>query len=303
MLVLHGGKLVPFLDKKSLVTHIVASQLTPSKRLEFKAYKVVKPAWLVDSAAAGRLLDWRTYLESSGVYQADQAGSTLDHDRLGLQTNQRGLDFASVRSGKRKGSEVDEGETLADRGRRLATLAAIPSSSATLESPPPRQVVKTPSSDPPFAAYLPTATLGRNARACLADDAWLAEHTSRNPNYIAHYLANSRLHHISTWRLDLLLHYSDLQRSIVPPQRKSKVTGGAVDGRVIFHVDFDCYFVAAGLISRPQLRGKPVAVCHATVQGADSYSSTSEIASCSYEARAKGIKANMTCVPRFALSR
>jgi DNA repair protein REV1 len=62
--------------------------------------------------------------------------------------------------------------------------------------------------------------------------------------------------------------------------------------RVIMHCDFDSFFVAAGLVDRPSLRGKPVVVCHS--QGAQGgQSSTSEIASASYEAREFGIRSGM----------
>lgn len=72
--------------------------------------------------------------------------------------------------------------------------------------------------------------------------------------------------------------------------------------RVIMHCDFDCFFVAAGLTKRPELKGKPVVVCHSQSRGASGGGgggvsgeecSTSEIASASYEARAYGIKNGM----------
>ena len=67
MLTLHSGTYVPYLDKKSLVTHIVASNLTPKKRQEFRAYKVVTEAFIVDSVAAGKLLPWQSFkLEGAG---------------------------------------------------------------------------------------------------------------------------------------------------------------------------------------------------------------------------------------------
>lgn len=75
---------------------------------------------------------------------------------------------------------------------------------------------------------------------------------------------------------------------------KWKGKGRAVDDqdRVIMHCDFDCFFVSAGLVSRPEMKGKPVVVCHS--QGAQGgASSTSEIASSSYEARAFGIRNGM----------
>ena len=62
--------------------------------------------------------------------------------------------------------------------------------------------------------------------------------------------------------------------------------------RAVFHIDFDCFFVAAGLTTRPELKGKPVAVCHGG-QG-EGVASTSEIATCSYEARDKGVKSGIS---------
>lgn len=82
----------------------------------------------------------------------------------------------------------------------------------------------------------------------------------------------------------------------VPVGAKGKGKERAADEeRVIMHCDFDSFFVSAGLIDRPHLRGKPVVVCHS--QGATGGgSSTSEIASASYEARKFGIKGGMRCV-------
>ena len=44
-----------------MVTHIIAANLTPKKAVEFKRYRIVKPAWVVDSVAAGRVLPWENY--------------------------------------------------------------------------------------------------------------------------------------------------------------------------------------------------------------------------------------------------
>lgn len=50
-----------YLDGKTMVTHIVVSSLTPKKAIEFKRYRIVKPAWVVDSVKAGKLLPWDNY--------------------------------------------------------------------------------------------------------------------------------------------------------------------------------------------------------------------------------------------------
>ncbi|KAG8907971.1 deoxycytidyl transferase, partial [Tulasnella sp. 417] len=150
---------------------------------------------------------------------------------------------------------------------------------------------------------------------------WRRQHTSANPQaFTESYFQNSRLHHLSAWKSELRQLVADareqaekaeelatqrgdsnptmdvdvtsmqgarLPRMLVPKRDKGK---GKENDRVIMHVDFDSFFVAAGLVDRPQLKGKPVVVCHS---GAGKVS-TSEIASASYEARTFGIKNGMS---------
>ncbi|CCC70307.1 hypothetical protein NCAS_0E02370 [Naumovozyma castellii] len=61
MIVLHGGKFLHHLSAKKKVTHIIASNLPLKKRLEFQNYKVVKPDWIVQSIAQGKLLPWQDF--------------------------------------------------------------------------------------------------------------------------------------------------------------------------------------------------------------------------------------------------
>ncbi|CAG8982612.1 hypothetical protein HYALB_00008104 [Hymenoscyphus albidus] len=61
MIVSHGGAFMQYLDGKTTVTHIIASNLTPKKAVEFRKYRIVKPAWIVDSIAAGKLLAWNSF--------------------------------------------------------------------------------------------------------------------------------------------------------------------------------------------------------------------------------------------------
>ena len=75
----------------------------------------------------------------------------------------------------------------------------------------------------------------------------------------------------------------------------------------VFLPQFDSFFVSVGLRDRPELRERPVVVCHARGQmegsptraqsgGTDvvAQSSTSEIASCNYVAREYGVKNGMS---------
>ena len=61
LIVEYGGGFLQYLDGKTTVTHVIASSLTPSKKIEFRKYRVVKPAWVVDSIQAGKLLPWNAY--------------------------------------------------------------------------------------------------------------------------------------------------------------------------------------------------------------------------------------------------
>jgi DNA repair protein REV1 len=61
LLLLHGGEHMVYLDTKSPCTHIIASSLTPKKRIEFRDYRTVRPEWVTASIAAGRMLDWRRF--------------------------------------------------------------------------------------------------------------------------------------------------------------------------------------------------------------------------------------------------
>src|SRR5579859_2734854 len=58
---MHGGVYKQYLEGKTFVTHIIASNLTPKKREEFQKYKVVRPEWIVDCVKAGKTLAWSQY--------------------------------------------------------------------------------------------------------------------------------------------------------------------------------------------------------------------------------------------------
>ncbi len=100
------------------------------------------------------------------------------------------------------------------------------------------------------------------------------------PGFLANYFSSSRLHHLSTWKGELVERVS--KEMINKNKRPRK------NNAVIMHVDMDCFFASVALRDRRDLVDKPVVIAHNTETG--DANSTSEIASCNYVARGKGIK-------------
>ncbi|KAL1877208.1 deoxycytidyl transferase [Paecilomyces lecythidis] len=85
LIVSHGGGFLQYLDGKTVATHIIASSLTLKKREEFRRYRIIKPAWVVESVKAGRLLPWDSYRVVDEGHS--QKVLRFDSGRLSSQAN------------------------------------------------------------------------------------------------------------------------------------------------------------------------------------------------------------------------
>ena len=122
-------------------------------------------------------------------------------------------------------------------------------------------------------------------------------------NLISEFYSHSRLHHLSTWSTELKEFTSRMRSQITPKLVKLPTTQSVrKDGSQIFvHIDLDCFFVSVGLRERSHLVGKPVAVSHFknnSVRDCESgkklpTESMSDLASCNYQARDKGVRNGM----------
>lgn len=103
-----------------------------------------------------------------------------------------------------------------------------------------------------------------------------------DPDFIQNFFQNSRLHHLSSWKMNLRKQFLDtFNPSMIPKRRTENVT--------LFHVDFDCFFATVSALFDKSvecdINKDPIAVCHGT--------KSSDIASCNYVARKYGIKNGM----------
>lgn len=306
--ILHGGKFISHLSNKGAATHIICDRLTPRKRIEFRNYKVVKAKWISDSVDQKQLLDWREYrliddvdydqqrLGFSAIKQSpekpDQKPESFEVAGLKPleETAQKGgsrvLDdlsdddegFASdnsdnLRSGTKDDryfeEDVDVDPELVNN--ELLDDDIVPEGQYAIAAP---QTTEEPL--PAAAPQLSQLNIVQQRTHTTSMDA-------KHPEFLQHFFANSRLHHLSTWKADLRAKFLRHVAKLVPGPKKQD----DISRRVILHIDFDCFFVQASALSHPQydIWNDPIAVSHG--------GKSSDVASCNYVAREHGIRNGM----------
>ncbi|KAF8749926.1 DNA repair protein [Rhizoctonia solani] len=317
----YGGQFHAYLDRKEMVTHVITSNLTPAKALEFKNMKVARPEWLLDSIAANKLLPWakyqwsESYQSSSPIQSAtprtpaltlsirplgaspehsDTISTTLDSPLKQLSNNYESLPPAQPAIPSEAAPEHASRRSQATHPRPEASSGLVtrqtnlPTSAST----------STQSSRAQYAIH----AANPDAERLMESVEWREMHTAASGEaFIQDYYQHSRLHHLSKWKSELrslvakaqedaesqFLQTGSMSNPTSTTSGDSPKGKGKATQRVIMHCDFDSFFVSAGLIARPELSGKPVVVCHASGKGASH--STSEVASTSYAARAFGL--------------
>jgi DNA repair protein REV1 len=288
LVTLHGGKFNAYHVNNT--THFVCNHFTDAQvKLLFNRQtgaknklSYVTSAWLLSSIAAGQRLPEANFLPAE---LRGQHGALLSRF-FPTATHETTAHSSSSSSSSHSTSSSANISQKAPLKQILATKIASGSSSG-LSSP-----VKASAS----------CTAGKSSH--------LLNNTEDNPDFIQQYFGRSRLHFIGTWRSRLPLMVAEFggdqsngninsspKKSLNPFLIASRAVSSnlkassstATNSRVVIHIDMDCFFVSALIRDDPVLRAGniPIAVAHSSSGG------TSEISSCNYPARAKGLTSGM----------
>ncbi|KAF7541369.1 hypothetical protein G7Z17_g11963 [Cylindrodendrum hubeiense] len=315
-IVQHGGGFLQYLDSKTMATHIIASTLPPKKSVDFNRYRIVKPAWIMDSVNAGKLLPWADYrvldegprqkvLKFGGdkgltqstpqpkqgyreqtdnsFYTSQLKAATLPSQSLSQVVEQAQTPVRPLSQGPKvtpdiKGLEIPSFESpRVPVEQSLDDVPELDSADLDLDD-------RIGQAEQLKSANPPKNMTSEEHNVWLLSDPRLRKSSTANPNFLKQFYSESRLHHLSTWKAELKSKMQRLAAEKSSAEQKPKKRPGS--RRYVLHVDFDSFFCAVSLKSHPEYVDKPAVVAHSTGAG-------SEIASCNYPAREFGVKNGM----------
>ncbi|XP_014669446.1 PREDICTED: DNA repair protein REV1-like isoform X2 [Priapulus caudatus] len=279
---LHGGRF-QYYYSVAQVTHTIASNLADSKIRQVGNKKIVRPQWILDSIEAGRLLSctpYQLYAAPSGSQgtlgfqqMISTGGETKEKciaEKLSRETgdDEKGSDSkpAKVQDCTEPATSNDGQVHDAVDSEESYDISPSPNSKeddhadwggerSSEEEPNviavKRRTIEVQNPDSPKKK--PTAKAG-------------------DANFVSEYYTHSRLHHISTWGTEFRRYVTELRSAGrgefrgAKKLQELKLCGRLAShddpGKVIMHIDMDCFFVSVGLLDRPELVGQPVAVTH-----------------------------------------
>ncbi|XP_029660226.1 DNA repair protein REV1 isoform X2 [Formica exsecta] len=309
LMMMHGGLYHHYMRPK-ITTHIIASNLPYSKIIMYRKSQnpipICKPQWIIDSIAAGKVLNFQNYLlycNSTNVQPL--LAYTLNSNKIKANTssathNEQNID-------KSKASAIMVNNETDINNRNISKHNAINNASK-------HDTISTCQQEQSNTRTLNTRT---NAQS------------TRDAEFLSAFYSNSRLHYIATMGTTFKDYvnelrdksdgvFSGLEHLIKLKEARGPSASGDCESdpedeiicytdkvkhkreSIIMHIDMDCFFVSVGIRNRPELRDQPVAVTHAkgntfsaNYDGKEEFGSLSEVASCSYAARKAGVKNGM----------
>ncbi|KAL6433885.1 hypothetical protein ACFW04_005835 [Cataglyphis niger] len=304
LMMMHGGLYHHYMRPK-ITTHIIASNLPYSKIIMYRKSQnpipICKPQWIIDSIAAGKVLNFQNYLlhfNSTNVQSL--LTYTLKNKKIKVNTD------SAIEQ------DIDESKASAIINNEIDINNRNISKHNAINDVSKHDIISTCQQE-----HSRTSNTRINAQS------------TRDAEFLSAFYSNSRLHYIATMGTtfkDYVNELRDKSDGVFPGLehliKLKEARGASVSGdcesdpedeiicytnkvehkreSVIMHIDMDCFFVSVGIRNRPELRDQPVAVTHAkgntfsaNYDGKEEFGSLSEIASCSYAARKAGVKNGM----------
>ncbi|KAF9775162.1 hypothetical protein IL306_006767 [Fusarium sp. DS 682] len=324
-IVQHGGGFLQYLDSKTMATHIIASTLPPKKSVDFSRYRVVKPAWVMDSIKAGQLLPWSNYrVLDEGPRQKVlkfDGGSGLmpstPRPKQGYrEQTENSFYMNQFKTSSLPSQSLSQVAENAQTAIRPTSGAGTAPSTISADSPcfkKPANPSRVSPKGQLDVAPLNLGTVEGGMPGPGTETLPIPVVQPKHPNnskpmtseeHNAMLLSDPRLRKSSTANPDFLRQFYSESRlhhlSTWKAELKSKMQRFAAEKgqsclktkrrlgsrRYVMHVDFDSFFCAVSSKKNPEYINKPAVVAHSTGSG-------SEIASCNYPARQFGVKNGM----------
>ncbi|KYN29814.1 DNA repair protein REV1 [Trachymyrmex cornetzi] len=274
LMMMHGGIYHHYMHPK-ITTHIIASNLPYSKIVLYRKSQnpipICKPQWIIDSIAAGKILNFQNYLLYSN--------STNLQPQLVYKLNNK--DNASLIMHNKQNIEKPE----------ASANTVCKETDINNKNISKHDVCK-------------DALKQDSNNSCQSSNTKISAQSTRDAEFLSTFYSNSRLHYISTMGTMFKDYVNELRDKSdgIFSGLEHKVTGKVNHKQkpIIMHIDMDCFFVSVGIRNKPELQSVPIAVTHAkgnkfsaNYDGKEEFGSMSEVASCSYAARKAGVKNGM----------
>ncbi|KAL0454288.1 UNVERIFIED_CONTAM: DNA repair protein REV1 [Sesamum latifolium] len=300
----HGGRFENYFSRHR-VTHIICSNLPDSKIKNLRAFSgglpVVKPAWVLDSVAANKLLCWIPYqLDQLATENGNQPKlSTFFTPKISVvseianlivdgqgysENNDQSLvkvdsslseDYASLEQADR--CRVGFNDLLQQNTDKTMSEEAACSVESSCESkgielrdcsapdgkgPDLKQSYDTCQSSASLCnSSLDNHNLSEASSSRISCPPNKRHSTLADPNFVENYFKSSRLHFIGTWRNRYRKRFPSSSNGF--GYQSSSVSTAAVNEKTaIIHIDMDSFFVSVVVRNCTELLDKPVAVCH-----------------------------------------
>lgn len=302
-MMVHGGTFHQY--KRKHTNFIIASNLPDVKVREMDTSRIIRAQWVVDCVQQMRILDYKPYL----LYTNQKTTQPCLNFGKGKKDDSTMSEEAGSVENELGGilKELQQAVSVTSPDKNSITTANVSTATNTTNNSARTAV------DPAFLGEF-----YKNSRL---------HHIATLGSGFKQYICELRQAHGNkpfAKRAELRKQLSEKQQ-IIPHPNTPK--------RYVMHIDMDCFFVSVGLRKHPELRGRPIAVTHSkggsaatevpvhpqanrkveqdlfaqrfeqrqhdsiradkVRYGFDKKMSLSEIASCSYEAREKGIKNGM----------